>query len=276
MGGAHPHSSASGLLACLASLLHRFRPDNAEVNEPSQSPTLSGLHPRVLFARLSSLIHHSPAENYAPNELQQPSTPLRSHLHVILAHLSSFSPRSQLDTENTEPQTVTPSHSRANALMGLLSSRFRSQHHNNQDSEVLQLAMRPHVVDVAPMRDREALFVAEPARADHPHPRSAGTPHSCPIRLLGHIGLYLCCVCDHQRTDGSAQPTQQQQGQSQGPVSTQASSLQTTPAAVSTSTTPTVPTTAPVAATAQSQILPLRTHFVLSSAVPPPHAVGRH
>ncbi|KIK31806.1 hypothetical protein CY34DRAFT_19553 [Suillus luteus UH-Slu-Lm8-n1] len=101
------------------------------------------------------------------------------------------------------------------------------------------------------MRDREVLFVAERVQAVRPHQQFTGTPHSRPIRVLGHIGLYLCCVCDHQRTDGSAQPTQQQQGQSQRPVSTQASSLQTTPAAVSTSTTPTVPTTAPVAATAQ-------------------------
>jgi hypothetical protein len=140
MGGAHPHSSASAFLARLASLLHRFRPDNTEANEPSQSPTLLGLHPRVLFARLSSLIHRSPAENDALNELQQPSTPLRLHLHVIFAHLSSLLPRSQLDTEDTEPHTVTPSRSRPNALMGLLSSRFRSQHHTNQEIELSRLA----------------------------------------------------------------------------------------------------------------------------------------
>ncbi|KIK44969.1 hypothetical protein CY34DRAFT_571560 [Suillus luteus UH-Slu-Lm8-n1] len=134
--------------------------------------------------------------------------------------------------------------------MSLLSSLFRSQHHTNEEIELSQRAMRPHVVDVAPMRDREVLFVAERVQAVRPHQQSTGTPHSRPIRLLAHIGLYLCCVCDHQRTDGSSQPTQQQQGQSQGPVSTQASSLQTTPAALSTSTTSPVPTTAPAAATA--------------------------
>jgi hypothetical protein len=155
MGGAHPHSSASVLLARLASLLNRFRPHDAEANEPSQSPTLLGLHPRVLFARLSSLIHRSPAENDAPNELQQLSTPLRSRLHAILVSLSSLFPRSQLDTEDTEPHTVTPSRSRPNVLMGLLSSRFRSQHHTDQETELSRLATRLHVVDVAPMRDRE-------------------------------------------------------------------------------------------------------------------------
>ncbi|KAG2744981.1 hypothetical protein P692DRAFT_201793525 [Suillus brevipes Sb2] len=136
--------------------------------------------------------------------------------------------------------------------MNLLSSRFRFQPHTNEEIELSQYATRPHVVDVAPMRDREVLFVAERAQAVRPHHQSAGTPHSRPVRLLGHIGLFLCCVCDHQRTDSSAQPIQQQQGQAQGPVLTQASSPQTTPAAVSesTSTTP-VHTTAPVAATAQ-------------------------
>ncbi|KAG2758269.1 WD40 repeat-like protein [Suillus brevipes Sb2] len=256
-GAAHPHSSSSAFLARLASLLHRFRPDNSEANEPSQHPTLLGMHPRVLFARLSSLIHRSPAENDAPNELQQPSTPSRLDLvHAILTSLSSHFPRSQLNTEDTEPHTATSSRSHPNTLMGLLSSRFRSQHHTNEDIELSQRAIRPHVVEVAPMRDREVLFVADRAQANHPHPQSANTAapgarpvYSRPIRLLGHIGLFLCCVCDHQHTDDSAQPTQQQQGQSQGPVSTQVSSLQTTTAAVSTSTTPTVPTTTPAAAT---------------------------
>jgi hypothetical protein len=101
------------------------------------------------------------------------------------------------------------------------------------------------------MSSMQVLFVAERVQAVRPHQQSTGTPHSRPIRLLGHIGLFLCCVCDHQRADGSAQPIQQLQGQAQGPVSTQSSSLQTTPASVSTSTTPTVSTTAPVAATAQ-------------------------
>ncbi|KAG2739651.1 hypothetical protein P692DRAFT_20672829, partial [Suillus brevipes Sb2] len=134
-GGAHPHSSANPFLARLASLHHRFRPDSAE---PSQPLTLSGLHPRVLFTRLSSLIHRSPAENDIPNELQQPSSPSRFDLHAILAGLSSLFPRSELDTEDTEPHTVTPSRSRPNAFMDLLSSRFRSQPHTNEEIELSQ------------------------------------------------------------------------------------------------------------------------------------------
>ncbi|KAG1773763.1 hypothetical protein EDD22DRAFT_965056 [Suillus occidentalis] len=276
-GGAHPHSSASAFLARLASLLHRFRPHDAEANEPSQSPTLLGMHPRVLFTRLSSLIRRSPVDHDAPNELQQPSAPLRLHLHVILARLSSFPPRSQLHTEDTEPHTVTPSRSHPNALMNLLSSRFHSQHRTNEEIELSQHAMHPHVAEVAPMRDREVLFVAERPQAHRPYHQSAGIAtlgarpsHSRPIQLFGHIGLYLCCVFNHH-TDGSAQPMQQQQG----PVSTQASSLQTTSTTLSTSTTPT--TTAPVAATAQPQPLPLRTRFVLFlCCASPPHAVDEH
>jgi hypothetical protein len=73
-----------------------FRPDNADANEPSQPPTLLGLHPLVLFARLSSLIRRSPDENDASNELQQPSTPSRFHPHALMAHISSHFLRSQL------------------------------------------------------------------------------------------------------------------------------------------------------------------------------------
>jgi hypothetical protein len=87
--------------------------------------------------------------------MQQPSTPSRLDLHAILTSLSSLFPRSELDTEDTEPHTVTPSRSRPNALMDLLSSRFRSQPHTNEEIELSQYATRPHVVDVAPMRDRE-------------------------------------------------------------------------------------------------------------------------
>ncbi|KAG1750969.1 hypothetical protein EDD22DRAFT_251994 [Suillus occidentalis] len=224
-GGAHPHSSANAILARLASLLHHFRPNSAEPNEPLQPRTLSGLHLRVLFARLSPFIRRSLPEHDAPNELQQPSAPSRSHLHVTLARLSSLFPRSQFHTEDTEPHTVTRSRLRPNALMVLLSSHFRSQHRTNEEFGLSQRVMRTHVVEVAPMRDREVLFVAERAQADRPHYQSAGTAtpgarpvHSRPIRLLGHIGLFLCCVCNHQHVGDSAQPTQQQQGQSQGPV----------------------------------------------------------
>ncbi|KAG1764101.1 hypothetical protein EDD22DRAFT_951853 [Suillus occidentalis] len=219
-GGAHPHFSASALFVRLASLLRSFRPDNADANELSQTPMLSGLYPRVLFTRLSSLIHRSPPQNDASNELQQPSTPSRIHLHALLARISSLSPHSQLNTEETELRTVTPSRSRPDT---------------NEEIELSQCAMRPHVIDVAPMRDREVLFVAERTQADRPHHQSSGTPHSRPIRLLGHIGLFLCCACNHQHADGHRQPTQQPQGQSQGQVQAQVSSSETQPATPSAS-----------------------------------------
>jgi hypothetical protein len=155
-GGAHPHSSASAFLARLASLLHRFRPDNVDANEPSQPLTLSGLHLRVLFARLSSLIHRSPPQNDAPNELQQPSTSSRLDLHTLLARLSSLLTRSRLNTdEETEPQPTSPSGSRPDALINLLSSLFRSQPHTSEETELSQRVSCLRVVDVAAMRDRE-------------------------------------------------------------------------------------------------------------------------
>ncbi|KAG2758286.1 hypothetical protein P692DRAFT_20709990 [Suillus brevipes Sb2] len=122
MGATHSHSSPSALFARLTSRLFRFRHDNAEAHEPPQLPALSGLHPRALFARLSPRLHRSPPQNNAPNELQQPSTPSRS---------------------------------RPDAVMDLLSSLFRSQHRTNEKIELSQRATPLHVVDVAPMRDRE-------------------------------------------------------------------------------------------------------------------------
>jgi hypothetical protein len=157
-GDAHPHSSASALRARLTSLLHRIRlrPDNADANELSQPPMLFRLHPRVLFARLSSLIHRSPPENDAPDEPQQPFTPSRLRLHALLARLPSLSPRSRLNTgEDTDSHPTMPSGSRSDTLMDLLSSLISSPPHTIEEIEPPQHATRLHVVDVAPMRDRE-------------------------------------------------------------------------------------------------------------------------
>ncbi|KAG2345516.1 WD40 repeat-like protein [Suillus weaverae] len=263
-GDAHPHSSASALLARLASRIHRFRPNNHDANEPPQPPTLSGLHPYVLFARLSSFVHRSLPENDAPNELQQPSTLSRLDLHALLARLSPLLPRSRRNTDDEiDPHPTTPSDSRPDALRDLLSSLFRSQPHTNEEIELSQRAMRHHVVEVAPMRDKEVIWVAERPQPHLSHHQSAGagTPGARParsrlIRLLGHIGLFLCCVWNQQHPDGNAQPTQQQQGQvqthatsqtqqqqgrSQGQVQVQASSSQIQPVVPSTSTAPTAP-----------------------------------
>ncbi|KAG1740567.1 hypothetical protein EDD22DRAFT_1008146, partial [Suillus occidentalis] len=146
--------------------------------------------------------------------------------------LSSLFARSQLNIEDIELHTVTPTRSRPNALMSLLSSRFHSQHHTNEEIELLQRATRLHVVEVAPMWDREVLFVAD-------------------LLVLPHQvqGLYIHAPFDCWVTSGFISATQQQQGQSQGPVLIQVSSPQTTLATLSTSMTPTVPATAPAAAT---------------------------
>ncbi|KAG1732076.1 hypothetical protein EDB19DRAFT_1305647 [Suillus lakei] len=280
-GGAHLRSPASAFLARLSSLLHRFRPNSAKLPQP-QTP--SGLHPHVLFARLSSLIHHSPPKCDEENKFQQPPTHSRLDPHALLARLSSLLPRSPLNADQqTEPHPTTPSSSRPDAFIDILSSIFRSQPLTNKEIELPQCPSRPHVVEVAAMRDNEVLFVAPRQQPDRPHPQSA-TPgarpaHSFPLRLLGHLGLFLCCVCNHQHADSNAQPAQQQQqGQSQGPVQAQASSLQTQPAAPSMSTTPIAldtRTTAPGAASASPRSLPLRTRFVLFlCCTSPPHADG--
>lgn len=159
-GGALPHSP---VLARLFSLFHRFRPDNVEVVEPLQSSTPSVFHPRVLFARLSSLIHRSPPENDASKKLQQPPTPSRLDPHPLLARLSSLLPHLPLNTdEEASPHPTTPSGLSLDALIDRLSSFFHSQPHTHKEIELSQYLGRPHVVEVAAVRDREVVFTAPP------------------------------------------------------------------------------------------------------------------
>ncbi|KAG2069217.1 hypothetical protein BDR04DRAFT_1143393 [Suillus decipiens] len=109
--------------------------------------------------------------------------------------------------------------------------------------------MPPHVVDVLAMRDREVLFVAPrpPPHRQNNQPTGNTIPdarpaHSLPVRLLALLVLFLCCA-PPRHPNGNAQSTQQQQGQSQGLVQTQAALFQTqsaTPLA-STSTVPPAP-----------------------------------
>ncbi|KAG2032904.1 WD40-repeat-containing domain protein [Suillus americanus] len=230
-GGTHPHSSPSAFLTRLTSLLHRFRPHNAEATGLPQPPTPSILHPRVLLGHLSSLFHHSPPQNDETNEPQQPSTPSGLDLHALFARLSSLFPRSRLD-EETEPRPTTPLSSRPDALVDLLSSLFRAQHRTSEELELPQRPMHPHVVEVPAMRDREVLYVAPQLPPHRPNTQPNGTitpggrpAYPLPVRMLGHLGLLLCCVC-HQHSDGNAHSTQQQ-GQSQGSAQTQVPSLQT-------------------------------------------------
>ncbi|KAG1884180.1 hypothetical protein F4604DRAFT_241738 [Suillus subluteus] len=231
-GGTHPHSSPSALLTRLASLLHRFRPNNAEATGLPQPPTPSMLHPRVLLGHLSSLFHRSLPKNDEENEPQQPSTPSGLDLHALFARLSSLLPRSRLD-EETEPHPTTPSSSRPDALVDLLSSLFRAQHRTNEELELPQRTIHPHVVEVPAMRDREVLYVAPQPPPRRPNTQHAGNTvpgarpaYSLPVRMLGHLGLVLCCKFP-RHPNGNAHSTQEQQGQSQGPVQTQAPSPQT-------------------------------------------------
>ncbi|KAG1749266.1 hypothetical protein EDB19DRAFT_181104 [Suillus lakei] len=192
-------------------------------------------HPHELLARLSRLVHRSRPENDEANE--ESSTPSRLDPHVLLTRLSTLwsRPQARLDADKEiGPHPTTPLGSRPDAFISRLSSLFRSQPHANEEVELSECSRRPHVVEVATMRDREVLFVAPQQQPDRPHHQSAGivTPgarpvHSRPIRLLGHLGLFLCCVCNHQHANGNAQSTRQEEGQSHGQVQGQASSPQT-------------------------------------------------
>ncbi|KAG2748056.1 hypothetical protein P692DRAFT_20936241, partial [Suillus brevipes Sb2] len=236
MGGAHPHPSANALLACLASLLHRFRPDNGESTELPQPSRPSAFHIHALLARLSSLIHSSPPENDTTGELQQPSTPSRVDPRVLLARLSSFLHRSRLNTdEEAEPHPTTPLSSPSNPLISQLTSLFRSQPHANEDIELAQHPSRPRVVEVAAVRDRQVLFVARgpqfekakrayeqaqlhaQAQASSSHTQSADASTSMtprapataaaqppPIPWWAQIVLFLCCA--HPRYANGHQP----------------------------------------------------------------------
>ncbi|KAG2753638.1 WD40 repeat-like protein [Suillus brevipes Sb2] len=233
VGGSHHYPSVNALLTRLSSLLHRFRPDNGESTELPQPSRPSALHMRALLARLSSLIHSSPSENDAPDELQQPSTPSRVDPRVLLARLSLFLHRPQLNTdEEAEPHPTTPLSSRSDALISRLTSLFRSQPHVNEEIELTQRRSRPRVVDVAAVRDRQALVVArgpqfekakrayEQARlhaqtqasSSHTQPADASTSttHPAPVTTASqpsHISwwaqivLFLCCF-DPQHVNG--------------------------------------------------------------------------
>lgn len=236
------------LLTRLTLLLRRFRLNNAEATELQQPAMLSMLHTRVLLVHLSSLLHRSSSPNEGANESQQPSTPSGLDLHTHFARLSSLLSRSRL-ISGTEPHSTTPLSLRPDALINFLSSFFHSQPRTGEEIEFSQRTMPPHVVDVPAMRDREVLFVAPrpPPHRQNNQPTGNTIPdarpaHSLPVRLLALLVLFLCCA-PPRHPNGNAQSTQQQQGQSQGLVQTQAALFQTqsaTPLA-STSTVPPAP-----------------------------------
>ncbi|KAG1844637.1 WD40-repeat-containing domain protein [Suillus subalutaceus] len=176
--------------------------------------------------------HRSPPQNDEANEPQQTSTPSGLDLHALFAHLSSLLPRSRLN-EETEPRPTTPLSSRPDALVDFLSSLFRAQHRTSEELELPQRTIHPHVVEVPAMRDREVLYVSPQPPPHRPNTQRAGNTvpgarpaYSLPVRMLAHLGLVLCCKFP-RHPDGNAHSTQEQQGQSQGPVQTQAPSPQT-------------------------------------------------
>ncbi|KAG2096298.1 WD40-repeat-containing domain protein [Suillus discolor] len=269
MDGAHPHSSANAFLARLLSLLRRFRPDNDGMTELPQPSRPLAVHLRTLLARLSSLIHRFAPESDAPNELQQPSTSSWLDPHVLLARLSSLFPRSRLNTdEEAEHHPTLPTRSHADGrligrlssffcsqphtneeaehhptvasssrpdarLIIRLSSLFRSQPHTNERIELSQRPSHPRVVNVAAVRDKQALFVARgpnfkrakrayeqrteshaqaqasssgtqpthastlatpPIPGTKPTTTGAATPQSPPIPWWSQLVLFLCCA----------------------------------------------------------------------------------
>ncbi|KAG1759779.1 hypothetical protein EDD22DRAFT_124337 [Suillus occidentalis] len=225
IGSTDYHSSVNALLARFSSLLHRFRPKNDTAAEPPQPPRSSAFHLYAPLARLPSLIHRSPPENDAQDELQPPSRSSQPDPRVLLARLSSLSPRSRLNTEEeAETHLTTHLSSCSDALISRLSSLFHSQPHTNEKIELTQRLSRPRVVEVAAVRDRQALVVArgpqfekakrayEQAKLDaqaqalssHTQPADASTSVTTapgtaaaqppPIQWWAQILLFLCCA----------------------------------------------------------------------------------
>ncbi|KAG2746429.1 hypothetical protein P692DRAFT_20739911, partial [Suillus brevipes Sb2] len=168
----------------------------------------------------------SPLENDAPDELQHPSTPSRVDPRRLLASLSSFLHRSRLNTASeAEPHPTTSSSSRPDAPITRLSSLFRSQPHTDKEIKLAQFPSQPHVVEVAAVRDKQALFVARgpkfekakrayeqqklhaQAQASSSHTQPANTSTSAtppaqgtaatqspPIPWWAQVVLFLCCA----------------------------------------------------------------------------------
>ncbi|KAG2150961.1 hypothetical protein DEU56DRAFT_779355 [Suillus clintonianus] len=277
-GDAHPLSSASALFGRISSFLHRSRTDSDEATGPPQPPRPSGLHRRVLVARLSSFIHHSPPNDDAARELQQSPTPSGLRHHALLGRLSLLLPHPRLNTDSgAEPQhPPRSSGSCPDVHISRLSLLFRSPPATNENIELPQCPRQTtssrgsrHVVEVAAIRDKQALYVAPRPERDRSRARPAGTAattaQSRPLSLWAHVVLFLCC----------ASPQKVKQTQQQPQVQVQAEVLlQPQPAAASTSITQ-AHTTIETCATAQSRRVPLRARFVLFlCCASPPHDDG--
>ncbi|KIK45760.1 hypothetical protein CY34DRAFT_495923 [Suillus luteus UH-Slu-Lm8-n1] len=153
-----------------------------------------------------------------------------SSANAFLARFSSHRHRSRLNTgEGAKSHPTMPLSSRPDALITRLSSRFRSQPHTNEEIELAQRPSRPRVIEVAAVRDKQALVVARgpkfmkafrahlqqsqshaqaQASSSHTQPVGASTSatHPAPgtaaaqppsIRWWTHIVLFLCCTSPH-------------------------------------------------------------------------------
>ncbi|KAG2079250.1 WD40 repeat-like protein [Suillus decipiens] len=266
-GDAHPRSSARAFLSHLSLFLSRSLPGSDEATKPAQPSRPSRLHLHMIIARLSSLIHRSSPDD-AENEVQQLPMPSRLRFHALLDCLSSLLRRSRLDNDPaTEPQPPTPSGLRPDIHIGHLFSLFRSLPATSEEIEppiyprqTTSSYHSPHVVNVAAIRDKQALYVAPRPKRDRSRTQPAGTTmQSRPLSLWAHLVLFLCCA--------SPQQAEQTQQQLHGEVRAQASS-HSQPATTSTSTTRTpttldTSTTSPGATTTQSRRVPLRVRLVL-------------
>jgi hypothetical protein len=88
---------------------------------------LSRFRPQVLLSHLSLLLPRPQLYNDEATEPQRSQTPSESHPGALIGHLSSLFRSASNADEATEPQrSQTPSESRPGALIGRLSSLSRS------------------------------------------------------------------------------------------------------------------------------------------------------
>ncbi|KAG1735981.1 hypothetical protein EDB19DRAFT_1056845 [Suillus lakei] len=167
----NPHGGFVLLLGRLSSFLRSPLSTQNEATEPEQTPMPVGLRSRALIGRLSSFLHSQRNADIA-TQLEQ----------------------SQMSSDSL-PDTL-----------GRLSSLFRSPPDTNEAIELRQLSRptvssrcSPHVVEVAAMRDKQALYVARRPETANEKARRIKNPKPW-VRVV----LFLCCVSWYRQR--SAQP----------------------------------------------------------------------
>ncbi|KAG1879055.1 hypothetical protein F4604DRAFT_1752599 [Suillus subluteus] len=193
----------------------------------------------VLCLCCVSLPHIDDDDNAKQTQQQQDQSQGQAQTHATSSQTQQQQGQSQgqVQAQGSPPQTqpvapstsaIPTSSSRPDGLISRLFSLFRPQRHTNEDIS--------HVVGVAALEDKGSLHVTASGRPqpDLSHPKSNSTAkpgaepaHSLPVRLLGHLGLFICCICNHQKADSNPQPTQRQEVQSQDQVQTHTTSSET-------------------------------------------------